>query len=89
MKKSNTQKLDQVLENLLLLNEINFDRQQLLAMVKRPLLSNGDFMLLFRIGRRTAYTWRHKKLIKFKRIGLRYYYLWADVLKLLQERGMD
>ena len=52
---------------------------------KETFLDNQEFLLLMKISKRTAQTWRDEGKISFSQVGSKLYYKLSDVEKLLQE----
>ena len=52
---------------------------------KETFLDNQEFLLLMKISKRTAQTWRDEGKISFSQAGSKIYYKLSDVEKLLQE----
>ena len=52
---------------------------------KETFLDNQEFLLLMKISKRTAQTWRDEGKISFSQVGNKIYYKLSDVEKLLQE----
>ena len=52
---------------------------------KDTFLDNQEFLLLMKISKRTAQTWRDEGKISFSQVGSKIYYKLSDVEKLLQE----
>lgn len=52
---------------------------------KDTFLDNQEFLLLMKISKRTAQTWRDEGRISFSQVGNKIYYKLSDVEKLLQE----
>ena len=52
---------------------------------KETFLDNQEFLLLLKISKRTAQTWRDEGKISFSQVGNKIYYKLSDVEKLLQE----
>ena len=52
---------------------------------KEIFLDNQEFLLLMKISKRTAQTWRDEGKISFSQVGSKIYYKLSDVEKLLQE----
>jgi hypothetical protein len=52
---------------------------------KETFLDNQEFLLLMKISKRTAQTWRDEGKIPFSQVGSKIYYKLSDVEKLLQE----
>ena len=48
-------------------------------------LDNQEFLLLMKISKRTAQTWRDEGRISFSQVGNKIYYKLSDVEKLLQQ----
>lgn len=48
-------------------------------------LDNQEFLLLMKISKRTAQTWRDEGKISFSQVGNKIYYKLADVEELLQK----
>lgn len=86
MKTTNATRLDRLLESFLKLESTQLTQQELTAMTKKELLTNGDFTLLFSITPRTAYNWRKRNLVEYVAISRRVYFHWASVMKLLKHK---
>lgn len=52
---------------------------------KDTFLDNQEFLLLMKISKRTAQTWRDEGRISFSQVGNKIYYKLSDVEKLLGE----
>ena len=52
---------------------------------KETFLDNQEFLLLMKISKRTAQTWRDEGKISFSQVGSKIYYKLSDVEKLRQE----
>ncbi len=52
---------------------------------KNTFLDNREFLLLMKISKRTAQTWRDEGKISFSQVGNKIYYKLSDVEKLLDE----
>jgi hypothetical protein len=52
---------------------------------KETFLDNQEFLLLLKISKRTAQTWRDEGKISFSQVGSKIYYKLSDVEKLMQE----
>ena len=52
---------------------------------KETFLDNQEFLLLLKISKRTAQTWRDEGKISFSQVGNKIYYKLSDVEKLLTE----
>ena len=52
---------------------------------KDTFLDNQEFLLLMKISKRTAQTWRDEGRISFSQVGNKIYYKISDVEKLLNE----
>ena len=52
---------------------------------KETFLDNQEFLLLLKISKRTAQTWRDEGKISFSQVGNKIYYKLSDVEKLMQE----
>ncbi|ENA1802867.1 helix-turn-helix domain-containing protein [Flavobacterium psychrophilum] len=52
---------------------------------KETFLDNQEFLLLMKISKRTAQTWRDEGKTSFSQVGSKIYYKLSDVEKLLQE----
>ena len=50
---------------------------------KETFLDNQEFLLLMKISKRTAQTWRDERKISFSQVGNKIYYKLSDVEKLL------
>lgn len=71
-----------------LVNRLDNIAQQLNAKVspkKETFLDNQEFLLLLKISKRTAQTWRDEGKISFSQVGNKIYYKLSDVEKLMQE----
>jgi len=51
------------------------------------LIDNASFQLRFRIGRRTAYNWRRKNLLKFVLIESKVFYRLSDIREFLENQS--
>ena len=63
-------------------------KSALLAENKKPseqYLDNQEFLLLMKISKRTAQTWRDEGKISFSQVGNKIYYRLSDVEDLLQK----
>ena len=67
-------------------NSITLTKQTLTAMAAKPVITNSDFIIIFKISAKTAGRWRDKKIIAFLTVSNRYYYLWTDVLDLMKSK---
>jgi hypothetical protein len=79
-------KLDKVLAALIELRENNKGRSQLKTIGKKELLDTSDMIILFQVEPKTLYRWRKKCLLKFVKISGKCFYLWNDVLSILESR---
>ena len=52
---------------------------------KETFLDNQEFLLLLKISKRAAQTWRDEGKISFSQVGNKIYYKLSDVEKLMQE----
>ena len=52
---------------------------------KETFLDNQEFLLLLKISKRTAQTWRDEGKISFSQVGNKIYYKLSEVEKLMQE----
>lgn len=52
---------------------------------KETFIDNQEFLLLMKISKRTAQTWRDDGVISFSQVGNKIYYKLSDVEKLLQD----
>jgi hypothetical protein len=52
---------------------------------KETFLDNQEFLILLKISKRTAQTWRDEGEISFSQVGNKIYYKLSDVEKLMQE----
>ena len=71
-----------------LVTRLDFITQQLNSKVspkKETFLDNQEFLLLLKISKRTAQTWRDEGKISFSQVGNKIYYKLSDVEKLMQE----
>ena len=60
-------------------------REILTEMVKKPLLTNADFAILFSIDVRSCHRWRKIWGIPYLKLIGRVYYLWPSILPILLE----
>jgi len=58
-------------------------REILTEMVKKPLLTNADFAILFSIDVRSCHRWRKTWGIPHLKLIGRVYYLWPSILPIL------
>jgi len=71
-----------------LVNRLDTISQQLNSKVspkKETFLDNQEFLLLLKISKRTAQTWRDEGKISFSQVVNKIYYKLSDVEKLMQE----
>ncbi len=71
-----------------LVNRLDSISQQLNTKIspkKETFLDNQEFLLLLKISKRTAQTWRDEGKISFSQVGNKIYYKLSDVEKLMQE----
>ena len=71
-----------------LMDRLDIIQKQINAKVdpkKETFLDNQEFLLLFKISKRTAQTWRDEGKISFSQVGNKIYYKLSDVEKLMQE----
>jgi len=52
---------------------------------KETFLDNQEFLLLMKVSKRTAQSWRDDGKISFSQVGNKIYYKLSDVEKLMQE----
>lgn len=86
MKNEISIKLDNVLDVLLKLRTDDAASNQLLKITKKRILDTSDMLIIFQVCSRTMDRWRQKKLFNFSKISGKYYYLWDDIVPLLQSR---
>jgi hypothetical protein len=48
-------------------------------------LDNAEFLLFMKISRNTAQRWRDKGLIKFSKVGNKYYYKVSDIKEMFEK----
>ena len=76
---------DQYNELLMRLDAISSQLNAKTAPKKETFLDNQEFLLLLKISKRTALTWRDEGRISFSQVGNKIYYKLSDVEKLMQE----
>ena len=76
---------DQYTELVARLDEINQRLNAKNEPKKDTFLDNQEFLILMKISKRTAQTWRDEGKISFSQVGSIIYYKLSDVEKLLQE----
>jgi len=67
------------------LDEINHRLDAKNESKKDTFIDNQEFLLLMKISKRTAQTWRDEGRISFSQVGNKIYYKHSDVEKLLDE----
>lgn len=73
-----------VMQNLLLERPGN---EKLEAVGKKKILDTRDMTILFRVCERTLYRWMAAGILAYRKISRRYYFLWIDVLPLLESNS--
>lgn len=76
---------DQYSELLKRLDDINQRLNVKNDSKKDTFLDNQEFLILMKISKRTAQTWRDEGRISFSQVGNKIYYKLSDVEKLLNE----
>lgn len=79
-------KLDKVLATLIELRENDKGHSKLKTLGKKELLDSSDMLILFQVRPETLYRWRKKCLLKFVKISGKCFYLWNDVLSILERK---
>ena len=67
------------------LEEITKKLNKALASKQDTFMDNQEFIILMKISKRTAQTWRDEGKISFCQVGSKIYYKMSDVEKLLNE----
>lgn len=80
------QKLDVMLASMLKLETSEERRKILEEMVKKPIITNVEFSILFSIHPRSCLRWRKKAGVPYIKIEGRIYYMWTSLLPLLEAR---
>ena len=57
-----------------------------MATANKKLLDTSDLTILFQNSRRTIQRWRDMSKLKYVKIGFKCYYLWPEIIPLLQSR---
>ena len=76
---------DQYAELVSRLDEITTRLNAKNELKKDTFLDNQEFLILMKISKRTAQTWRDEGRISFSQVGNKIYYKLSDVEKLLNE----
>ena len=76
---------DQYTELVTRLDEIKISLNAKNEPKKDTFLDNQEFLILMKISKRTAQTWRDEGRISFSQVGNKIYYKLSDVEKLLHE----
>ena len=76
---------DQYAELVARLDEITTRLNAKIEPKKDTFLDNQEFLILMKISKRTAQTWRDEGRISFSQVGNKIYYKLSDVEKLLNE----
>jgi hypothetical protein len=76
---------DQYNELLAKLESIDLKMSNTSEPKKETFLDNQEFLMLMKISKRTAQTWRDEGRISFSQVGNKIYYKLTDVEKLLNE----
>lgn len=79
-------KIDKVLAALIELSEDDKGHSKLKNLGKKELLDSSDMLILFQISPETLYRWRKKCALKFVKISGKCFYLWNDVVSVLEGR---
>ena len=67
------------------MDEINSKISNLTLENKNKFIDNQEFVMLMKISKRTAQSWRDEGKISYSQVGSKIYYKMADVQKLLEE----
>jgi hypothetical protein len=86
MEPTTLQKIEFLISSLVKKESVEDKRLKLEEMIKKPILTNSDFAILFSISKRSCRRWRKKENIPFIRISGRVYYLWTAVLPVLESK---
>lgn len=76
---------DQYTDLVKRLDEINQRLDARNETKKDTFVDNQEFLILMKISKRTAQTWRDEGKISFSQVGNKIYYKFSDVEKLLDE----
>lgn len=85
MNKEISDKLNKVMDDLLMYRP---DNGKLKKIREKEVLDSSDMTILFQICAKTLYRWRKNSIIKFRKVSGKYYFLWVDVLPLLDVRSL-
>lgn len=72
------------------IHDLQFSLQEVKAkgagrnQLTEPYIDNQEFIMMMKISKRTALTWRDSGIIAFSQVGNKIYYKLSDVEKLLQ-----
>lgn len=86
MEPATLDKIDLLISSLIKKETDQEKRDQMLEMMKKPILTNSDFALLFSISIRSCLRWRRKEGIPYIKIAGRVYYLWTTLIPILESR---
>jgi len=67
------------------LEDISKKLNKALAAKQETFMDNQEFLMLMKISKRTAQTWRDEGKVSFCQVGNKIYYKMSDVEKLLNE----
>lgn len=67
------------------MDEINTKISNITVEDKNKFIDNQEFVMLMKISKRTAQSWRDEGKISYSQVGSKIYYKLADVQKLLEE----
>lgn len=67
------------------MDEINTKISNITVENKNKFIDNQEFVMLMKISKRTAQSWRDEGKISYSQVGSKIYYKLADVQKLLEE----
>lgn len=79
-------KVNKVLESVISMNDSELEKVHLIEIGERTVLSTSDLTMLFQVTDKTIYMWRRACLLKFTKFAGKCYYVWKDILPLLETR---
>jgi len=80
------QQIERVFAAIIELEASDKRKKELNEIKNKTIICNSDFSILFKINRRSCYTWRKREQIPYFKLGRRVYYLWSAVLPVLESK---
>lgn len=71
------------------MDELLFQRpgnEKLRNLSHKEVLDSADLLVIFQISKTTLWRWRRDKILKGRQIKLKWFYLWVDILPLLEKK---